>query len=228
MNKNVIAIDGYASTGKSTLAKRLAKRLECLYMDTGYMFRVLAYLGLKKGFISADNIDEVALLDAVASARFSWVEGAEGTQMAFDGTIFGDEIRGTQVSNQVSKVATLRGVRTYLLAQQRLLAQDQKVIMDGRDIGTVVFPDAQYKFFMTAAAEIRAKRRHQELLSKGMDSDFAAVLHNVIARDEQDTQREIAPLRKAEDAVEINTGDLSVAEVEELMLGYLMQEEAGE
>ena len=221
MNKNVIAIDGYASTGKSTLAKRLAKRLDCLYMDTGYMFRVLAYLGLKKGLISTAGIDEKALLDTVASARFSWVKTTEGMQMAFDGSVFGDEIRGTEVSNQVSKVATLKGVRAYLLTQQRLLAQNQSVIMDGRDIGTVVFPDAHFKFFMTAAAEIRAKRRHLELQSKGMDSDYTAVLQNVIARDELDTQREIAPLRKAKDAVEINTGELSVEEVEELMLQYL-------
>ncbi len=221
MNKNVIAIDGYASTGKSTLAKRLAKRLDCLYMDTGYMFRVLAYLGLKKGLISTEGIDEKALLDTVASARFSWVKTTEGMQMAFDGSVFGDEIRGTEVSNQVSKVATLKGVRAYLLTQQRLLAQNQSVIMDGRDIGTVVFPDAHFKFFMTAAAEIRAKRRHLELQSKGMDSDYTAVLQNVIARDELDTQREIAPLRKAKDAVEINTGELSVEEVEELMLQYL-------
>lgn len=221
MNKNVIAIDGYASTGKSTLAKRLAKRLDCLYMDTGYMFRVLAYLGLKKGLISTEGIDEKALLDTVGSARFSWVKTTEGIQMAFDGSVFGDEIRGTEVSNQVSKVATLKGVRAYLLTQQRLLAQNQSVIMDGRDIGTVVFPDAHFKFFMTAAAEIRAKRRHLELQSKGMDSDYTAVLQNVIARDELDTQRKIAPLRKAKDAVEINTGELSVEEVEELMLQYL-------
>lgn len=221
MNENVIAIDGHASTGKSTLAKRLAKKLNCLYMDTGYMFRVLAYLGLKKGFITENSIDETALMDAIKALRFSWLAHKNGMQMAFDGTVFGDEIRGAEVSSQVSKIAALERVRTFLLAQQRLLAQDQKVIMDGRDIGTVVFPEAQFKFFMTAAAEIRAERRHQELLSKGIASDFNTVLANIIARDEQDTNRKIAPLKKAEDAIEINTGNLSVEEVEHLMLQHL-------
>lgn len=222
MNKNVIAIDGYASTGKSTLAMRLAKRLNCLYMDTGYMFRVLAYLGLKKGYITADSLNEADLMEQVHSLHFSWEEETSGKQMAFDGRVYGDEIRGEDVSSQVSRVAALGSVRAYLLTQQRNLAKDQKVIMDGRDIGTVVFPEAQFKFFMMADAEIRAKRRHQELLSKGLESDFQAVLHSVLARDKQDTTRSISPLRKAEDAIEINTGNLSVEEVEQLMLSYLL------
>lgn len=221
MNKNVIAIDGHASTGKSTLAKRLAKRLGCLYMDTGYMFRVMAYLGLKDRYITQDSLDEAALMQEVSGLHFSWTETPKGLAMAFDGKVYGDEIRTEEVSSKVSQVAALKSIRDFLLQQQRALAQDHKVIMDGRDIGTVVFPEAQFKFFMTADAEIRAERRHQELLTKGMKSDFQTVLNNVIARDQQDASRSIAPLRKAEDAIEINTGHLTVEEVEQLMLQHL-------
>ena len=221
MNKNVIAIDGHASTGKSTLAKRLAKRLGCLYMDTGYMFRVLVYLGLKDRYITQDSLDEAALMQEVGGLHFSLTETPKGLAMAFDGKVYGDEIRTEEVSSEVSQVAALKSIRDFLLQQQRALAQDHKVIMDGRDIGTVVFPEAQFKFFMTADAEIRAERRHQELLAKGMKSDFQTVLNNVIARDQKDASRSIAPLRKAEDAIEINTGHLTVEEVEQLMLQHL-------
>ena len=221
MNKNVIAIDGHASTGKSTMAKRLAKRLGCLYMDTGYMFRVMAYLGLNDRYITQDSLDEAALMQEVSGLHFSWTETPNGLAMAFDGKVYGDEIRTEEVSSKVSQVAALKSIRDFLLQQQRALAQDHKVIMDGRDIGTVVFPEAQFKFFMTADAEIRAERRHQELLAKGMKSDFQTVLNNVIARDQQDASRSIAPLRKAEDAIEINTGHLTVEEVEQLILQHL-------
>lgn len=221
MNKNVIAIDGHASTGKSTMAKRLAKRLGCLYMDTGYMFRVLAYLGLKGRYITQDSLDGTALMKEVGGLHFSWTETPKGFAMAFDGKVYGDEIRTEEVSSKVSQVAALKSIRDFLLQQQHALAQDHKVIMDGRDIGTVVFPEAQFKFFMTADAEIRAERRHQELLAKGMKSDFQTVLNNVIARDQQDASRSIAPLRKADDAIEINTGHLTVEEVEQLMLQHL-------
>ena len=221
MNKNVIAIDGHASTGKSTLAKRLAKRLGCLYMDTGYMFRVMAFLGVESGYITQDSLDEVALMQEVSGLQFSWTETPKGVSMAFNGKVYGDEIRTEEVSPKVSQVAALKSIRDFLLQQQRALAQDHTIIMDGRDIGTVVFPDAQFKFFMTAEAEIRAKRRHEELLSKGIKSDFQTVLNNVITRDQQDASRSIAPLRKAEDAIEINTGHLTVEEVEQLMLQHL-------
>ena len=221
MNKNVIAIDGHASTGKSTLAKRLAKRLGCLYMDTGYMFRVMAFLGIESGYITQDSLDEVALMQEVSGLQFSWTETPKGVSMAFNGKVYGDEIRTEEVSPKVSQVAALKSIRDFLLQQQRALAQDHTIIMDGRDIGTVVFPDAQFKFFMTAEAEIRAKRRHEELLSNGIKSDFQTVLNNVITRDQQDASRSIAPLRKAEDAIEINTGHLTVEEVEQLMLQHL-------
>lgn len=210
MNAKVIAIDGYASTGKSTLSKLLAARLGYHYVDTGYMFRVVAHGMLENG-IAIDYPDEKELAAFLSNCVFEWVPMEDGTTaMAAMGKVYGDEIRTAEVSAAVSPVATLAEVRTHLLEQQRRLAKNTSVVMDGRDIGTVVFPDAAHKFFLNADPKVRAKRRWEEMTQKGQTVDFEAVLQNVLDRDAMDSTRAIAPLQKAADAIEIDTTALSI------------------
>lgn len=222
MNSTVIAIDGYASTGKSTLSKRLAAHLGFTYVDTGYMFRVISLLVIENKWLSSGEIRLAHLGEALKGLEFSWVELPNGEkQMAVNGKVYGEELRTAEVSNLVSKVAAIPAVRTHLLAQQRALSRATSVVMDGRDIGTVVFPDAQHKFFLTASSEIRAKRRFDEMKSKGIPGSFDQVLANVIERDKMDSSRAVAPLKKADDAIEIDTSSLNVNEVFSLLCKHL-------
>lgn len=221
---SVIAIDGFASTGKSTVAKRLATHFGLTYMDTGYMFRVISWLVLENRWIDdAGAIDTKALEASFQNAHFDWVdEGKDGLKVAFNGRVFGDELRTVEISNLVSRVATLATVRSYLLKEQRLLAKATAVVMDGRDIGTVVFPDAAFKFFLTANPEIRAQRRYAEMQSKGLEASYEGVLANVIERDRLDSTRAIAPLKKAEDAIEVDTSALSIEEVFQQLCDHIL------
>lgn len=212
---SVIAIDGFASTGKSTVAKLLAAHFGLTYMDTGYMFRVISWLVLENGWMDdAGAMDIKALERSFQNTHFDWVdEGEEGLKMAFNGRVFGEELRTAEISNLVSRVATEATVRAYLLEEQRSLAKIAPVVMDGRDIGTVVFPNATFKFFLTANPKIRAQRRYEEMIAKGLPTNFDEVLANVIERDRLDSTRLIAPLKKAEDAIELDTSSLTVEEV---------------
>lgn len=221
---SIIAIDGYASTGKSTIAKLLAKSFGMTYMDTGYMFRVISWLVLENGWLSNEGVVDTISLDAfLKKAQFGWVQDQEGVlQLAFNGHTFGEELRTVEISNLVSRVATLPTVRSYLLKEQRLLAKTTAVVMDGRDIGTVVFPDAAFKFFLTANPKIRAERRYAEMQSKGFEASYEDVLTNVMERDRLDSSRTIAPLKKAEDALEVDTSELSVDEVFQLLRDHII------
>ncbi len=222
MDTTVIAIDGYASTGKSTLSKRLAAHLGFTYVDTGYMFRVIALLVLKNKWLNDNEITLAPLTTVLAELQFSWLSQEEGQKlMAVNGKVYGEELRTTEVSNFVSKVAAIPAVRTHLLQQQRDLSKSASVVMDGRDIGTVVFPNAQYKFFLNASPEIRAQRRFEEMQAKGIPGTYEEVLANVIQRDQMDSSRAVAPLKKAEDAIEIDTSSLNVDEVFVLLCDYL-------
>ncbi|MDA8640532.1 (d)CMP kinase [Flavobacteriaceae bacterium] len=221
MKTTVIAVDGYASTGKSTLSKRLASELNFTYIDTGYMYRVVSYFALNNNLITNGVILEDQLEVALAKTNFTWSENSESKQMMFNGRVYGDEIRTLEISTWVSRIAQLGFVREHLVNQQRILSQLGSVVMDGRDIGTVVFANADYKFFLTADPKVRAQRRYDELQGKGEDVRFDEILKNVVDRDHQDSTRAISPLKKAADAIEIDTTLFSVEEVFQKMVSTI-------
>ena len=221
MKTTVIAVDGYASTGKSTLSKRLASELNFTYIDTGYMYRVVSYFALNNNLITNDVILEDQLEIALAKTIFTWSKNSESKQMMFNGRVYGDEIRTLEISTWVSRFAQLGFVREHLVNQQRILSQLGSVVMDGRDIGTVVFANADYKFFLTADPKVRAQRRYDELQGKGEDVRFDEILKNVVDRDHQDSTRAISPLKKAADAIEIDTTLFSVEEVFQKMVSTI-------
>ena len=221
METTVIAVDGFASTGKSTLSKRLANALNFTYIDTGFMYRVVSYFALNSNLIEDDVILEKEFEKVLAETKFTWSTDTQSKEMLFNGKSFGDEIRTLEISTWVSQIAQLGFVREHLVAQQRSLSKLGSVVMDGRDIGTVVFPYADFKFFLVADSKIRAQRRFDELQAKGEKVLFEEILKNVVDRDHQDSTRDISPLRKAGDALEIDTTSVGVEEVFEQMVSYI-------
>ena len=221
METTVIAVDGFASTGKSTLSKRLANALNFTYIDTGFMYRVVSYFALNSNLIEDGVILEREFEKALAETKFTWSTDTQSKEILFNGKSFGDEIRTLEISTWVSQIAQLGFVREHLVAQQRSLSKLGSVVMDGRDIGTVVFPYADFKFFLVADSKIRAQRRFDELQAKGEKVLFEEILKNVVDRDHQDSTRDISPLRKAEDALEIDTTSFGVEEVFEQMVSYI-------
>jgi CMP/dCMP kinase len=206
-----IAIDGYAGCGKSTTAKQVARELNYLFIDSGAMYRAVTLYVLRNLLpYEKDNEEIKAALDNI-KLEFDYTEGQVIPGIWMNGEPVAKAIRTPQVSNAVSQVATLKSVREAMVAEQRRIARDQGVVMDGRDIGTVVFPDAELKFFMQADLEVRARRRLAELDLQGINSHLDEVIENLKERDRIDTTREIAPLKKAEDAIVIDTTHLSVA-----------------
>ena len=214
MNKIIIAIDGFSSTGKSTVAKQLAKELNYIYVDTGAMYRAVTYFALENKFIGEGFFNEAALIDRLGdiSITFKFNLAAGFAEVYLNGKNIEAEIRTLRVSKYVSPVATLSEVRRKLVEQQQLMGKDKGIVMDGRDIGTVVFPNAELKIFMTASAETRAKRRYKELLDRGHNLSYEDVLENVTTRDHIDSTREDSPLVKAADAIEIDNSDLTIEE----------------
>lgn len=214
MNKIIIAIDGFSSTGKSTVAKQLAKELNYIYVDTGAMYRAVTYFALENKFIGEDFFNEAALIDRLGdiSITFKFNLAAGFAEVYLNGKNIEAEIRTLRVSKYVSPVATLSEVRRKLVEQQQLMGKDKGIVMDGRDIGTVVFPNAELKIFMTASAETRAKRRYKELIDRGHKLSYEDVLENVTTRDHIDSTREDSPLVKAADAIEIDNSDLTIEE----------------
>ena len=215
MDKKItIAIDGFSSTGKSTLAKQLAKNLNYIYVDTGAMYRAVTLYALKNGFIAKDHFNEVALVENLPNVTLKFFFNttlAHSEVYLNDVNVEGD-IRTMEISNLVSKIATVHDVRLKLVEQQRFMGKDKGVVMDGRDIGTVVFPDAELKLFMTSGANIRAQRRYEELTAQGHTVTYNEVLKNIEERDDIDTHREDSPLKKADDAIEIDNSYLSKEE----------------
>ncbi|RAR70693.1 (d)CMP kinase [Flavobacterium aciduliphilum] len=210
--KNItIAIDGFSSTGKSTLAKQLAKHLGYVYVDTGAMYRAITYFAMKEGFINSDFFNKKALIERLPSIQLHF---EFNTDLGFAEIFLNNEnvekqIRTLEVSAFVSKVAEVSEVRAKLVEQQQAMGKNKAIVMDGRDIGTVVFPDAELKIFMTASPETRAHRRFEELQAKGDSVSYEDVLKNVQERDYIDTHREDSPLVIANDAVEIDNSYLS-------------------
>ena len=221
MKKIVIAIDGFSSTGKSTVAKQLAKQLNYIYVDTGAMYRAVTYFALENKFIGEGFFNEEALINRLEdiSITFKFNEALGFAEVYLNGKNIEADIRTLRVSKYVSPVATLSEVRRKLVEQQQLMGKDKGIVMDGRDIGTVVFPDAELKIFMTASAETRAKRRYKELLERGHNLSYDDVLENVTTRDHIDSTREDSPLVKAEDAIEIDNSDLTIEEQLQTLIG---------
>ncbi len=214
MNKIIVAIDGHSSCGKSTMAKALAKTVGYVYVDTGAMYRVVTLYALRNRLIENGRIYEYALQQHIT---FGWVkvtfqlDPATNLPLAcLNGEVVEDEIRGMEVSNHVSPIAALPFVRTFLVQQQQLMGQEKGIVMDGRDIGTIVFPQAELKVFVTATAEVRAQRRYDELIGKGEKNvNFEQILKNVQERDYIDSHREVAPLRPADDALLLDNSQLT-------------------
>ena len=211
MKKIIIAIDGFSSTGKSTLAKHLAKHLSYVYADTGAMYRAVAFFAMQKGFIGINFFNKEALIANLPEVKLHFEFNSElgFAEMYLNDVNIEKEIRTLEVSNFVSLVAEISEVRTKLVEQQQEMGNEKGIVMDGRDIGTVVFPNAELKIFMTASAETRAKRRFDEMKSKGQEVSFEEVLKNVEQRDYIDTHREDSPLRQADDAIEIDNSYLT-------------------
>jgi cytidylate kinase len=220
MKKIIIAIDGFSSTGKSTIAKQLAKALSYIYVDTGAMYRAVTLYALRKGFVDAENFqvnELVADLDNI-HLSFTYNDDLGFAEMYLNGENVEKEIRTLNVSNYVSKVAAVPEVRYQLVKQQQKMGEAKGIVMDGRDIGTVVFPEAELKLFMTASPEKRAMRRYKELLDKGDDVQYEDVLRNVQNRDYIDSHREDSPLRQAEGAVAFDNSDMGIKEQFERIL----------
>lgn len=215
-----IAIDGFSSTGKSTIAKQLAKYLGYVYVDTGAMYRAVTLYALNQGFIGEDFFEVeklVANLDDV-EIRFKYNPQTGVSETYLNGQNVETAIRSFEVSGYVSKVAEISEVRTKLVKEQQKMGKNKSIVMDGRDIGTVVFPDAELKLFITSKPEIRAQRRFEELTNKGEKVTFEEVLANVTERDYIDTHRADSPLVKAEDAIEIDNSELTREEQFEQIL----------
>ena len=224
MNKKItIAIDGFSSTGKSTLAKELAKHLGYVYVDTGAMYRAVAYFAMQKGFIRKDFFDKESLINSLADIQLVFKFNAElgFAEMYLNGINIEKEIRTIEVSNFVSLIAEISEVRSKLVEQQQEMGKNKGIVMDGRDIGTIVFPDADLKIFMTASPLTRAERRFKELQKKGDNVTFDQVLKNVEERDYIDTHRDDSPLVKANDAIEFDNSNISKQEQFEKVLKFV-------
>ncbi|QAA80580.1 (d)CMP kinase [Aequorivita sp. H23M31] len=229
MRKITIAIDGFSSTGKSTVAKQLADALGYVYVDSGAMYRAVTLYAMENGIISEKGFDKEKLIAALPSIhlRFERNRDSQKAHIFLNGRDVEKDIRNLQVSDFVSPVATIHEVRAKLVAQQQQMGLEKAVVMDGRDIGTVVFPDAELKIFMNASAQERAKRRYQELLQRGEDITYEDVLKNLEERDWVDSTREDSPLRKANGAIEINNSEMGIKDQLNLVLQLAKDRIAG-
>jgi len=225
MKKITIAIDGFSSTGKSTLAKQLAAALGYVYADTGAMYRAVAYFAMQHNLVSETHLDKAGLVAQLPNInlRFQFNPNLGFAEMYLNNENIETPIRTIEVSRMVSKVAEISEVRAELVEQQQAMGKDKGIVMDGRDIGTVVFPDAELKLFMTASSKTRAQRRFDELVEKGQHITFEDVLQNVEERDYIDTHREDSPLVKADDAIEIDNSSLSKKEQFDIVLNLVKE-----
>ena len=215
MKKITIAIDGFSSCGKSTMAKDLAKKLGYVYVDTGAMYRAVTLYAMRNGLFNADGSVKTADLERQMNKiniTFKLNKTAERPDTYLNNELVENDLRTLEVSNHVSQIAAVPFIREAMVAQQQRMGKDKGVVMDGRDIGTTVFPEAELKVFVTASAEVRAQRRYDELKEKGMPADFNDILKNVQERDYIDSHREVSPLRKAPDAIELDNSHMTIAE----------------
>ena len=222
-NKIIIAIDGTSSTGKSSLAKRISKKLNYLYIDSGAMYRALTYYAIQKKFISKNHFDKTKLINDIPNIYIDFKNNPinNNFEVHLNGISYEKNIRSLDVSNLVSEIATVNELRQQMVRVQHTLGLNKGVIMDGRDIGTVVFPKAELKFFLEATMELRAKRRFDELFLNDKNITYSEVLKNIKLRDNQDANRKHSPLKKAEDALLISTDNLTLDELELKLLSYI-------
>lgn len=219
--KPVIAIDGYSSTGKSTISKMLAKKLDLIHLDTGALYRAVTFYALHHCRNAQGMLDIPKLVSCLGNIHLEFSEEENRLLLLLNGKDVSKEIRTPEVSGEVSVVAALPEIRQFLLETQQNIAEKGGVILDGRDIGTVVLPNADYKFFMTANTDVRTKRRHEELKQSGHVLDLEAVKANLLTRDRIDSERAVAPLRQATDAIVIDNSELNLEQTVALMLSYI-------
>lgn len=220
-SKITIAIDGFSSTGKSTMAKRLASRIGYRYIDSGAMYRAVTLYSMRHGMISPDGTVNVKeLIKALPDIKIDFLILPDRQRTTLDGIDVEDEIRSLEVSSHVSPVAAIPEVRRALVDMQRTLGKDKGIVMDGRDIGTVVFPDAELKVFCNASAETRASRRFKELKAKGDEVTYEEVLKNVVDRDRIDTTRAESPLKRADDALLLDNSDMTLDQQDEWLFNH--------
>ena len=223
MRKITIAIDGYSSCGKSTMAKALARKIGYVYVDTGAMYRAVTLFALRHQLFNADGsvkVDALRELMPKVTITFRLNASTGLPETYLNGQMVEQDIRTMEVSHHVSPIAAIPFVREALVAQQQAMGRNKGIVMDGRDIGTTVFPDAELKIFVTASPEVRAQRRYDELKGKGMDAEYDDILKNVQERDYIDTHREVSPLRKAEDAIVLDNSHLNIAEQDEWLIEH--------
>lgn len=220
--KPVIAIDGYSSTGKSSISKEIAKKLELIHIDTGALYRGITFFALENCLNDQQEIDIKSLFSKLNEINLEFIPNNNVLELFLNGKNINQEIREPRVSNNVSIIAKQPEVRDFLLDFQRNLAAKGGVIMDGRDIGTVILPNADFKFFVTASPEERAKRRFLELQHLGIETSYEEVYQNLVSRDKIDSERDVAPLKQADDAILIDNTNLNKQETIELILSYLL------
>ena len=226
MKKITIAIDGFSSCGKSTMAKELAKKIGYIYVDTGAMYRSVTLFAMRHGLFNADgSVKTDALKQQMSNIdiTFKFNEKAGRPDTYLNGECVEEAIRTLEVSNHVSPIAAIPFVRAAMVARQQRMGRDKGIVMDGRDIGTTVFPEAELKVFVTASAEVRAQRRYDELKEKGIPADFDDILKNVQERDYIDSHREVSPLRKAADAIELDNSHMTIAEQNDWLMRQVQQ-----
>lgn len=216
MKKIIVAIDGLAATGKSTLAKRLAKELKYTYINTGAMYRAITYYALE------NNLDQIDLISVLPDLSIRFEEENNSQKALLNDEDITNELHSMKVANQVSIIASIPKVREFLVDQQRKMGIQKGIVMDGRDIGTVVFPEAECKFFLTANVEIRAQRRIDELHQLGSSASYDKVVENLVSRDNTDSNRDISPLTKALDAITVDVSELTLEEVYSILKGRVM------
>lgn len=212
--KLIIAIDGYSSCGKSTFAKSIAKELNYIFIDSGAMYRTVTLYSIRKGFIGNGGLNTKGVLSEINNIHIDFVFNTEINEYEtfLNSENVEKEIRSMEVASHVSRISQIPEVRARMVDLQRKIGVNKGIVMDGRDIGTVVFPDADIKIFMTASVDIRTKRRHDELREKGIVIDFEEIKRNLIARDIADENRDISPLRRADDAIILDNSRMSVEE----------------
>lgn len=226
MKKITIAIDGHSSCGKSTMAKELARKLGYIYVDTGAMYRTVTLYAMRNNLFTADGeVMTDALLAAMPQIEVSFKVNEETGRpdACLNGEVVEKVIRSIEVSNHVSKIAAIPFVREAMVDQQRRMGAEKGIVMDGRDIGTTVFPDAELKIFVTASSQVRAQRRYDELQQKGMPADFDEILRNVEERDYIDSHREVSPLRQAEDALLLDNSNMTIPEQNEWLMARVQE-----
>ena len=217
----IIAIDGHSGCGKSTVAKELARKLGYIYIDTGAMYRAVTLFALQNGLAANKKVDEAGLVARLNEINidFRFNAGTKQNETYLNGVNVEEEIRRLPVSNHVSPVSTIKEVRAAMVKLQQKMGENKGIVMDGRDIGTVVFPNAELKIFMTASPEVRAQRRYDELTAKGQTIDYDEILQNVMERDRIDSSREISPLRQASDALLLDNSHMTREEQFRWVLG---------